>query len=254
MLSIQQLSLAGIRRPRLQQVQLQLSAGQLVGLVGANGAGKSSLLQVIAALLTPSAGEVRIDGTVVTSLAPEQRAQVIAYLPQYEQPQWDIKVRELVDIGLLHHRLSRRQRQLQLQHALTACDLLQLAERPLSTLSGGERQRALLARAMVGQPKLLLCDEPTAALDIQHQLQTLQLLQHQARQGQLVLCCMHDLSLAARYCDQLVLLHEGRLLEVGAPATVLSDAHLATAFGIQAQWYCDSSGVAWIPQPLPATD
>ena len=125
-----------------------------------------------------------------------------------------------------------------------------MSARALSTLSGGEQQRALLARALVGQPKLLLCDEPTSALDINHQLHTMQLLQQRSGQGQLVLCCLHDLPLAARFCDQLVLLNEGKLIDVGGPAKVLSDANLAQVFGIKALWFCEDSGVAWLPQPL----
>lgn len=250
LLELSDIRVEGLSAPRLQSINLTLHSGQLVGVIGANGAGKSSLLKAIAGLLTPATGHVAIDQQPMQQMSARQKAEVMAYLPQREQPQWDVSVIELIKIGLLQHRLSRSEQQLRIDQVVTECDLVDLSARALSTLSGGEQQRALLARALVGQPKLLLCDEPTSALDINHQLHTMQLLQQRSGQGQLVLCCLHDLPLAARFCDQLVLLNEGKLIDVGGPAKVLSDANLAQVFGIKAQWFCEDSGVAWLPQPL----
>ena len=248
-LQVSDISVAGLTRPRLRQINLTLQGGQLVGVIGANGAGKSSLLKTLAGLLEPGSGNVEMNGQLLHRMSAREKAKVFAYLPQNEKPQWDISVTELIKIGLLQQHVSGQKKQQRIDTVLAACDLISLAQRPLSTLSGGEQQRALLARALVAQPQLLLCDEPTAALDISHQLQTMRLLKQRSQQ-QLVICCLHDLPLAARFCDQLILLHEGALIDVGTPATVLSDSNLAQVFGIKAQWFCETSGVAWLPQPL----
>lgn len=248
-LELANITVDGLTAPRLQQLNLSLQGGQLAGVIGANGAGKSTLLKTIAGLLKPTSGQVLFNTRGLSQMNAQQKAEVIAYLPQNEQPQWDISVTELIKIGLLQQKISRSEQQQRIDIVLQACDLTQFSSRALSTLSGGEQQRALLARALVAQPQVLLCDEPTAALDIQHQLQTMQLLRARSQQ-QLVLCCLHDLPLAARFCDQLILLHEGQLIDVGSPAKVLSDKNLAHVFGIKAQWFCEDSGVAWLPQPL----
>ena len=250
MLTLRQISVEGFNKPRLNNLNLTLNDAQLVGIIGGNGAGKSTLIQTIAGLLPQATGECVFKQRVLTEISASERAKVMAYLPQFEQPQWDITVIELLQIGMLQLSLSKQQRQQRIELQLKQCDLEPLANRLLSTLSGGERQRALLARALVSDPALLLCDEPTAALDIKHQLQTMALLRRQAGQGQLVLCCLHDLSMAARFCDQLVLLDNGNLVDAGSPAKVLSDKNLASAFGVNAEWFCSASGVAWIPQPL----
>ncbi|MGM0525866.1 MAG: ABC transporter ATP-binding protein [Pseudomonadota bacterium] len=253
-LQITDVSLKGIARDRLHEINLTLTKPALVGVIGANGAGKSSLLKVIAGLEKVSQGDVFVAGKQLSDLNSKQRAAVLSYLPQNEQAQWDITVTELLAIGLLQHSLGKQHRRQRLQKWLNYCDLTGLAERRLSTLSGGERQRAFLARALISEPQLLLCDEPTAALDIQHQLQTLTLLKQQSRAGRLVVCSLHDLSLAARYCDRLILIDQGKLLATGSPASVLTDVNLARAFAVSAEWFCHSSGVAWIPQPLSEKD
>lgn len=250
LLQLSNVTVSGTLRQRLDNVNLSLDSAQLVGVIGANGAGKTTLLQVIAGLLSDCCGHVFVNGKTLKSLPTKEQARVMAYLPQHDMPQWDISVSELLEIGLLQHRLGKTARSERIVQVMGQCDLVTLANRRVSTLSGGERQRALLARALVGEPHVLLCDEPTAALDIKHQLDTMTLLKKRAHRGQLIVCCLHDLALAARFCDQLVLLQEGQLVDVGTPANVLSEQHLARAFGITAQWICNDSGVAWIPQPL----
>jgi len=235
MLEAQQLSIALGGRRIVEPLDLTLCQGELVGLIGANGSGKSTLLKALAGLLPAEHGTVRLAGTSLKKLPPRTIAQTVAYLPQMAECHWPLTADRVVALGRLPFRGSSSE--LNAEHvtrALETVDALHLRERGINELSGGERARIFLARALASDPALLLIDEPGAGLDPFHQLQLMETLQGLARQGRGVLVVMHDLGLAARFCDRLLVLHQGTLIASGAPETVLTDALLAKAHGITA--------------------
>ncbi|MAD53897.1 ABC transporter ATP-binding protein [Idiomarina sp. UBA3162] len=245
MLELNDLYLAGISRPRIRHINLALASNQLVGVIGANGAGKSSLLRGIAAVEPQLTGQVQFKQKDWLGLSHRKRQQYLGYLPQTETPEWDIRIDELVNLAAQCARPR-------LDEHLRTYELLELKERRVSQVSGGERQRALLARATLLKPQLLICDEPVSGLDVAHQLTIMQQLRNHARNHGLVLAAIHDLALAARFCDRLLLMHNGDLVQSGEPFEVLTEKNLADCFGVQAEWFCRDHGVGWIPTPLQA--
>ncbi|MBM3617558.1 MAG: ABC transporter ATP-binding protein [Alphaproteobacteria bacterium] len=213
------------------------SRGQVTGLIGANGAGKTTVLRLLAGLLFPAKGQVTLDGaTVKSDIAFARR---VAYLEQHPASQWPLSVETLVDLGRLPFRgfgakqtdADRRA----IDRALGDTDTLSFRDRSVNSLSGGEKARVFLARALAGTPEWLLADEPVAGLDPAHQLTTMQLLRQKSQDDGLgVVLSLHDLTLAARFCDHLVLLHEGQVLISGTPEAVLKPQHLRKALGIKA--------------------
>lgn len=218
-------------RPVLDQVDFHVGRGEVVGILGPNGAGKSTLVKVLAGLL-PMPG-LCLDGRPVSTLPPAQRARQIAYVPQSAQAAWPMSCREVVGLGRLPHRISPVHDARVVAAAMAEADVSHLAERPLTTLSGGERARVLLARALAVRAPVLLADEPVAHLDPAHQLQVLALLRARADHGDAVVVVLHDLALAARHCDRVVVLDGGRVAAAGTADTVLDDTVLASVFGIR---------------------
>lgn len=219
-------------RRLLDGIELSLQPGQLLGLIGPNGAGKSSLLKAIAHLL-PYRGEISLEGVALASLSPRQRALRLAYLAQGDNGSWPLRLRDFVALGRLPHQRGAANA-LAIDEAIASMQLQTLSERRIDQLSGGERARARLARALaVGSP-LLLADEPVAALDPFHQLSVMQLLREQCAAGRSAIVVLHDLSLASRFCDQLLLLDQGRLVSSGAPRQVLTPKHLQEVYRVQA--------------------
>ena len=218
-------------------VSLHVAAGQLLALIGPNGAGKTTLLAALAGL-RPHQGTVRLLGHPRDALPGRERARTLAYLPQGHLAHWPLTVRRLVELGRLPHlapwRAPVAADRLAVTEALQRADLVDLAERPFDTLSGGERARVMLARVLAVEAPLVLADEPVAALDPYHQLRVMELLRDYADGGAALIVVLHDLSLAARFCDELLLLHEGRLLARGPAEQVLSTAHLAEAYRVTA--------------------
>ena len=222
--------------PVLERVSLAVAAGELIGLIGPNGAGKSTLLRAAAGLEPLAAGGVTLLGRPVAGLDRRERAKAMAYLPQHGPVHWPLPVRDLVALGRLPHRAafaaSGDDDAAAVARALERAGVAAFAARPIDTLSGGERGRALLARALAGEPALLLADEPTASLDLAHQLQIMELLAGLAAGGMAVIAVLHDLGLAARICPRLVLLDRGRIAADGPPAAVLTPERLAAVYGI----------------------
>ena len=223
--------------PALAGVDISLRGGETVGLIGPNGAGKSTLLRVLAGLTVPDEGAVLYGGRPASALDRREFARRIAFLAQGGQVHWPMRVDHLVALGRLPHRrpmsgAGPRDRAA-VDRALSAADIEHLRTRSAETLSGGERMRVLLARALAVEADILLADEPVAALDPFHQLQIMELLRNTARAGCGVAVVLHDLTLAARFCDRLVLLRSGRVLADGHPSEVLTDGHLSAAFGVQ---------------------
>ncbi|SCY48603.1 ABC transporter ATP-binding protein [Microvirga guangxiensis] len=244
------------KRHALAGVDLTLSSGRLTVIVGPNGAGKTTLMRTLAGLLEPADGEVTLDGQPVTRMLAGERARSIAYLPQGGTVAWPLPVSAVIALGRLPHGekpddLPPRGQEA-VAAAIHAVGLEGFENRPATELSGGERARVLLARALATQAPVLLADEPVAALDPRHQLIVLDVLKNQARAGRTVAVIMHDLTLAARFADVIVLLNQGLVADSGAPEAVLTEEGLARNFGIQAHVsHEDGHLVVVADRPLP---
>lgn len=222
----------------LRSVDVKVETGKLVGLIGPNGAGKSTLLRVLAGLNEPSSGVVKFDNTELSKLSLKERSQKIAYLPQDKNLHWNLTVKDLVALGRHPYRrpftpLS----QADLDAVETAMSLMDISEwwnRSALKLSGGEFARVLMARALAQQPQILLADEPTAALDPAHQIRLLKLLRHSTKSELGAVLALHDLSLAAQFCDELVMLVEGDVFMKGSAEEVLTKSALEQVYGISA--------------------
>jgi iron complex transport system ATP-binding protein len=234
MVEVRRVSFAYGDAPALTDVSLSAQPGEFVGLLGPNGAGKSTLIRLMAGLVAPARGEVRLAGLEPARAPRRAVARVCALVPQEPRVAWPFTVREAVMMGR-----APRQGLLALpgpldrgavRGALEACDLVHLADRRIDALSGGERRRVFFARALAQEPRVLLLDEPTAFLDLGHQVAAMRMAQVAARGGLCVLAVLHDLNLAAAACDRLVVMAAGRVVAEGPPAAVL------TAERVQAVW------------------
>jgi iron complex transport system ATP-binding protein len=224
--------------PVLDKAALTLSPGEVVGLIGPNGAGKTTFLRVLAGLIQPDGGTVRLQGRALAEFDARHRAQQLAYLAQGGAAHWALSVRALVALGRLPHRGSwggfTAADRAAVERALIDADVVHLAERPVNQLSGGERARVMLARALAVESAVLLADEPVAGLDPAHSLDVMAVLRARARAGAAIAVVVHDLTLGARHCDRLVLMADGKILAEGSPESVLSDTNLARAYHIRA--------------------
>ena len=229
-------------RPVLNRVSLAVEAGEVVGLIGPNGAGKSTLLRALAAIVA-STGSITIDGIDLASLSAVARASRLAFLPQQRVISWPLPVSDVVMLGRLPgRRLGARpsaEDRRQVEDALTLLELQDLRQRPATALSGGEQARVLMARAVAQASPLLLADEPAAGLDPAHQIQLMMVLRQLAAAGRGVLVSLHDLGLAARWCDRVLIVKQGALLAEGRPEAVLTAETLRRAFGIEAAFAAD---------------
>jgi iron complex transport system ATP-binding protein len=226
-------------RSILDGISMELRRGECVGLIGPNGAGKTTLLRVLTRLQQPMRGRVMLDAIDIASVPAANFARRVAYLEQGAPAHWPLRVDTVVALGRLPHlRWWQRPTAADQQAIETAMQLAEvdyLRERVVTTLSGGERLRVMLARVFAAQPELILADEPVAALDPYHQLHVMELLRDHARRGGAVIAVLHDLNLAARFCDRLILLAGGRLVCAGDAQTVLDAAHLRDVYGIEAR-------------------
>ncbi len=225
----------------LDSVGVQLHAGEVLGIVGPNGAGKSTLLKVLAGVQAADAGTVLLEGKPLAAIPASARARTLAWLEQRPFVQWPLTVAQVVGLGRLPHGdLDTTAARHAIAAALAATDTLTLQARTFHTLSEGEKMRVHLARALAGAPRIVLADEPTAALDPWHQLQVLELLRAEAARGTGVMLVLHDLGLAARFCDRLLLLDRGRALACGSPRDVLTTSALASIWRIDARFDSDT--------------
>jgi iron complex transport system ATP-binding protein len=224
-------------REALRGVAFCAEPGALTAVVGPNGAGKTSLLRALAGLLAPRTGRVMVDGRPLAELGSRQRARTIAYLPQERVVHWALSARAIVALGRLPHQglgaAESPADAIAIAAALAAVGANHLANRPVLAMSGGERARVLIARALAQEAPVLLADEPAAGLDPAQQLLLFAQLQRLAALGRTVVVALHDLSLAARFCRTIALLHEGRSVASGVPQEVLDSARLAAVYGIR---------------------
>jgi iron complex transport system ATP-binding protein len=245
-------------RPVVDRVGLEVAEGEWLALIGPNGAGKTTLLRAVAGLV-PFAGSVELFGTPAQALGRGALARLVALVPQEPStPPW-MTVAEYVLMGRTPHlgvlaREGGGDREAAAR-ALARLDLLGYEERRLGTLSGGEKQRVVVARALAQEARVVLLDEPTAALDIGHQQQALELLDLlRAESGLTLVAAMHDLTLAAQYADRMVLLESGSVVADGAPAAVLTEAAIATHYGATIDVVPVGGRIAVVPRRAPAEE
>jgi len=243
-------------RAILKDVDMLVRSGEFVAVVGANGAGKSMLLSVLAGLLKPDSGAVELDGGAMASLTLTEIAKRRAYLPQNPRCEWPISVERVIALGLtpslpafggLPASFERR-----ITEMLRQWDLLEHRDQPATTLSGGELARAMLARALVGDPGILIADEPISGLDPKHALDTVERLRALAQGGKLVIASIHDLTLAARFATRIVAVDHGRVAADGAPNEILTEELIRSVFEVEAR-LSGNNGRAYIDyiSPLP---
>ncbi|MEQ8823320.1 MAG: ABC transporter ATP-binding protein [Filomicrobium sp.] len=250
LLNVEKLSVHLGKRQVVEDLSFDLDAGECVGLIGPNGSGKSTLMKALMGLL-PSKGAARIGGHDLFAIAGQERARRIAYLPQEQQVVWPISVEALVMLGRAPYRSGFAPPSpddvAAVEEAIVAMDLVELRHRSARELSGGERARVLIARTLAQQTPLLFADEPTAGLDPAHQIALMETFCAMANNGRTVLACLHDLALAAQWCDRLLLLDEGRILAAGAPLDVLTPENLSTVYGVSAFFADSDHGPVVVP-------
>ncbi|WPZ34296.1 ABC transporter ATP-binding protein [Thalassobaculum sp. OXR-137] len=238
-------------RALLDRVSLHVRPGEVVGLLGPNGSGKSTLLRILARLAEPTGGTVTLDDAPMVGLDRRITARTLGYLPQSARSEWPISARETVMLGRTPFlspvsRISEADRTA-VDEALAVTDTSHLAERAVTTLSGGERMRVMLARVLAGEPTLLLLDEPVTGLDPRHQLEAMILLDRLAQDGRGTLVVLHDLTLAARFCHRVYVLHEGMVVAEGPPARALDAATIAAAFEVEARRIGEGDNALIVP-------
>ena len=240
-------------KPLLNGVNISARPGQLVGVIGPNGAGKSTLLRALAGVIRPESGHIQLSGANARTVPPAERARAIALVPQIAPLAHGFTCLELVLMGRYPHmgrfQIEGASDEWIAREAMRQTKTEQFAERTLETLSGGERQRVFIARALAQQPRVLLLDEPTANLDILHQLRVLSLVNEWVSRGMTGIAAIHDLNLAARYCDALILLHEGRVIAEGTPEDVITSENVRLAYGVNAEIYRDPQHRLAHPKP-----
>ncbi|HUV25487.1 MAG TPA: heme ABC transporter ATP-binding protein [Methanomassiliicoccales archaeon] len=223
----------------LSDISFQMCGGQMVGIIGPNGSGKTTLLKCINRVLKPRLGTVLLEGKDLKELSRKEIALEIGVVPQNNEIRFPFTVMDVVMMGRspalqTFQRESKEDLEI-VEKAMRMTDVLRLADREIDQVSGGERQRVIIARALAQRPKVLLLDEPTLHLDVNHQLEVLDLVQDLAKsEGLTVIMVSHDLDLAARYCDRVIMLSEGSIRAAGKVEKVLTSENLEAVFKIRA--------------------
>jgi iron complex transport system ATP-binding protein len=235
-LSVEHVTCGYGSRPVLRDFSAAAGRGEFLAVVGPNGCGKSTLVKALSRVLRPASGRILLDGRDIATMRPRELARQVAVVAQEVAFEFDFTVREVVAMGRLPH-LGRfrgetpHDRQV-VEEAMAATDTLDLADRLVTRLSGGERQRVMVARALAQEPSLLILDEPTAHLDIAHQVDLLDLTRRLNRErGLTVVAVLHDLNLAAQYAGRLLMVRDGRPWADGTPAEVVTEANVAAVYG-----------------------
>lgn len=223
-------------RAILSDITLALGAGELMAIIGPNGAGKSSLLRALMGLVPEVQGSVKLDDVELAAIDSLSRAKKVAYMPQQQPIAWPLTVRHTVELGRLPHMGFRRRLGIEdnaaVNQAMQMTDIVSLSDRSVDTLSGGEFARVMIARLFAGKAPLILADEPIASLDPYHQLHIMELLRLHCQQGGAAVVVMHDLTMAARFCQRIVVMQHGTVVADGAPLEVLTDELLGRVYGV----------------------
>ncbi len=219
----------------LKNISLSLSKGEIVSIIGPNGSGKSTLLKLIAGIVKPQTGTIYINKQPIHSITRRNLALVLGYLPQNTESDFDYSAKEVVGLGRFPHLkgigfLSRNDHEV-VTRCLEATDILHLRDRTLSTLSGGEKKRVLLASVLAQEPEILLLDEPTASLDIHHQIRFYSLLRRLATEGLGIMVVTHDINLASVFSSRLLVLNKGRIIMEGTPQKVIKEDVMRSVYG-----------------------
>ncbi len=231
----------------LDGVSFSLVPGEVLGILGPNGCGKTTLLRNLNRNLRPRGGCVLLDGSDLEDLQKKDIARRVAAVPQTNEINFAFTVREIVEMGRMPFQEALRgnssEDERNVQEAMEQAGVLGMADRHINTMSGGERQRAIIARALAQTPDVLLMDEPTLHLDISMQFDVLDLVHRLSREkGLTVVIVSHDLPMVARYCDRIILLHDRRVFAVGTPEDVLTPGNMRTVFSVDARYEMDERG------------
>ncbi|MGH7786933.1 MAG: heme ABC transporter ATP-binding protein [Candidatus Binatia bacterium] len=223
--------------PVVSDVSFTVARGEFLGVIGPNGSGKSTLLRLMSGILRPRRGAIAVEGRPIAEWNRRELGRAIAVVPQETVIDFPFSVMETVLFGRTPHvagfGFDDEHDVAAARRALERTDTAHLARRNVTELSGGERQRVMLARALAQEPRILLLDEPAAFLDIRHEVEVYDLLRDLQRDGLTVVSVLHDLNIAALYCDRLLLLHDGRIARAGAPAEVITYANLTEVYGTE---------------------
>lgn len=220
----------------LQKVSVSLQKGQVVGLIGPNGAGKTTLINTIAGLIKPTTGSINLMGKSLSAINLEQRAKLVSVVPQHMPYTFGFNCFDLVLMGRYPYMKrfqveNKKDRNIVIE-SMSLMKISSLVNKPMDNLSAGEKQRVFIARGLAQQPKVLILDEPTANLDIQFQIEVMALMRALAKDGLTIMAAIHNLSLAARFCDQIILLEKGRMVKFGTPEEVLTTTNIRRVFNV----------------------
>ncbi|NLA65185.1 MAG: ABC transporter ATP-binding protein [Leucobacter sp.] len=246
-----EISFAYGSRQVIESIDASVNAGEIVSVIGPNGSGKSTLLRCLIGLQPPRSGLIHLLNRDLTTFSPRERARVIGYVPQASHEEQPFTVADAILMGRRPHagwRASNRDIEVT-ERVMTRLGIAHLAQRYLGELSGGQKQKVLIARALAQEPRLLALDEPISALDIYHQLEVLEQLRGLAREQRTgVLMVLHDLSLAHRFSDRVLLMNEGQLQAVGTPESVITTDHVASVYHVDIELHATRQG--HLVQPL----
>jgi len=235
----------------LKNIDVDVKAGELIGLIGPNGAGKSTLLRLLTQVAQPDGGDILLNGKNIQTLSAEEKSRLIGYLTQGARAHWPFTVEKIVELGRLPWQRwwqdSSVEDKQKVEYAMALTETVAYRNRIVTTLSGGEQTLVMLARIFAAEPQLIFADEPVATLDPYHQLHVMEILRDHAREKKSAVVVLHDLSLAARFCDRLYLLNHGALYCHGTPQEVLTDENIATVYGVKSVVSCSESGVSVTP-------
>ncbi len=238
-------------RPVLKDVSLELAGGEIMGVIGPNGSGKSTLLKCMDRILKPKGGSILIDGKAINSFSMSELARLIGFVPQREENRFPVEVFDAILMGrkpFLNWKPSTRDME-KVSEIIEVLKLQDIALRDIGSISGGERQKVIIARAIAQEPEMLLLDEPTSYLDLRHQLEVMDIIKDLAAKGTSSVVAVHDLNLAARYCDKLVLLREGEIFAAGG-LEVLQPENIEPVYQVKI-WSYDKEGRTFILADRP---